>query len=368
MGRLTCLDGLRGVLALYVMASHALPFAILPSALDWLASLLSHGGAGVDLFFILSGLVILRSLQAFQGRPRGFLIARASRIFPVYLLAFALALALRPWAHGIAAMPWIGPGSPAQVLVSDGWPEWAGVEIAAHLLMLHGLFPDGALPHVWVRFLGAAWSLSTEWQFYVLALVLSCWRVRDSRMAAIFLALAAAGLGWHMLAPDGGTFSRAFLPNKAQYFALGIASAALLAGAPGARRLYLATLAAALVISLDQGGPGKMAAPLAWSLCLGAQLGLCTPLATLLRHRVLLWLGAVSYPLYIVHEPIHKILSIALARLAAGDGVWFSALWLPAAIVVPLLAAWWLHVAVELPAQRWGRDIAAQRRPAHLGA
>ena len=89
--------------------------------LGWLGRLASHGGAAVDIFFVLSGLVILRSLQAFRGDGRGFLIARAARIFPVYLLALGLALALRPFAHGVAMMHWIGPDSPALVLVSDGW-------------------------------------------------------------------------------------------------------------------------------------------------------------------------------------------------------------------------------------------------------
>ena len=46
--------------------------------------------------------------------------------------------------------------------------------------MTHGLFPDGGLPDVWVSFLGAAWSLSTEWQFYLLALLLSAGRSRGA--------------------------------------------------------------------------------------------------------------------------------------------------------------------------------------------
>ncbi len=366
MRRLTCLDGVRGVLALYVMASHILPFAVLPGGWGWLGSLLSHGGAAVDMFFVLSGLVILRSLQAFQGRPGAFLLARASRIFPVYLLAFAVAVAIRPFDHGIVAMPWIAPDSPTRLLVSDGWPDTALVEIGVHLVMLHGLFPDGVLPHAWVRFLGAAWSLSTEWQFYVLALGLACWRVRESRLVMVFLLLAAIGLGWHMMAPAGWQFSRAFLPNKAQYFALGIASAALLARGRAAWPGYMLTLMAAMAISFDQGGWGKLAAPLAWTVCLGAQLGVLGKLAWMLRHPVLLWLGAISYPLYIAHEPIHKLLSIALAAVAAGDAVLFSLLWLPAAVLVPVLAAWGLHVAVELPAQRWGRGRAG--RPALAGA
>ena len=352
MRRLTCLDGMRGVLALYVMLSHILPFAVVPG---WVAAAFAHGGAAVDAFFVLSGLVIVRSLPGFAGRAGAFLRARAARIFPLYLLALAAALAMRPWAHGIVAMPWIGPDSPAHVLVSDGWPEAVWAEIGAHLLMLHGLFPDGVALHLWVRFLGPAWSLSTEWQFYVLALALAGWRLGSGRMALALLALGVAGLGWHMLAGEAWQFSRAFLPNKAQYFALGVASAALVAGGKRAVAVYLVVLVGVGAVSFDQGGLGKLAVPLGWSLCLGAELGWAAPLAGLLRLRALLWLGAISYPLYIAHEPIHKLLSIGLARLADGDAALFTALWLPAAILAPIGLAWWLHRAVELPAQRWGK-------------
>ena len=55
MKRLECLDGLRGVLAIYVALGHMAPFAMLPL---WLQSGVSHGGAAVDVFFILSGLVM----------------------------------------------------------------------------------------------------------------------------------------------------------------------------------------------------------------------------------------------------------------------------------------------------------------------
>ena len=64
------------------------------------------------------------------------------------------------------------PDSPARFIWSGGWPNDWGLFIAAHLTMTHGLFPDGVLPDVWVGFLGAAWSLSTEWQFYLLALLI----------------------------------------------------------------------------------------------------------------------------------------------------------------------------------------------------
>ena len=56
-----------GALASYVMLSHTIPFAPLP---HWLLWLFQHGGAGVDVFFILSGLVIVQSLDNF-GIARG---------------------------------------------------------------------------------------------------------------------------------------------------------------------------------------------------------------------------------------------------------------------------------------------------------
>ena len=56
MKRLECLDGLRGALAIYVMLGHMAPFATMPA---WLQRALSHGGAAVDVFFILSGFVII---------------------------------------------------------------------------------------------------------------------------------------------------------------------------------------------------------------------------------------------------------------------------------------------------------------------
>ncbi len=106
MRRLGCLDGLRGALALYVLVSHMAPFAPLPK---WLVQPLSHGEAAVDVFFVLSGMVIVRSLQSIDHRPGAFLAARTFRLMPVFLAVFPLALAVQSLPLGFARMPWIGP-------------------------------------------------------------------------------------------------------------------------------------------------------------------------------------------------------------------------------------------------------------------
>ncbi len=355
MKRLECLDGLRGLLAVYVMVSHMASFAAMPG---WLTRALSHGGAAVDVFFILSGMVILRSFDAYAHRPAPFLATRAFRILPVFLVVFAVAVMIQNLQVNLAGMPWIGPESLAYRMWADNEPQDWTISIAAHLAMIHGLFPDGILPYVWLDFLGAAWSLSTEWQFYVLAV----WLARHDgewRMASALLALSALAVLWQHAAPAEWLFSRAFLPNKAHFFALGIASAAL--ARDGDLRRFLAILAGVLAVCvMADGNAGKIAAPLTWMLCLATELRPVGPLSRLsawLRARPVLWLGSVSYCVYLVNEPVQKLLGWALARGAAGDAVLFTALWLPLAVALPLGAAWGLHRTVEQPAIRWGQRI-----------
>jgi peptidoglycan/LPS O-acetylase OafA/YrhL len=358
MKRLECLDGLRGVLAVYVMLGHMAPFAALPA---WLIGLLSHGGAAVDVFFILSGLVILRSLESHQFATRPFLISRAARIFPVYIAMLAIGVAVQPLPTRFEAMPWIGPDSLAPEIWSQGWPaDWA-VEIAAHLTMTHGLFPNGVVPGIWVSFLGSAWSLSTEWQFYLLALVLGRSRMGAERLAAIFVALAICGLIWDVVVPETWRFSRAFLPNKAHFFALGIASAVWVDRR--STRWFGCVLVATLMLCAVHGNAEKLLPPLFWTLCLAAQLFplRLSVVARPLGWRVIQWLGAVSYPIYLANEPIQKVLGYALAGSAGGDAAIFSVIWVPAALLIPLGVAALLHRYVEVPAQRWGRGWA--RRP-----
>jgi peptidoglycan/LPS O-acetylase OafA/YrhL len=379
MRRLECLDGLRGVLAVYVMLGHMAPFAVLPGRL---AGLLSHGGAAVDMFFILSGMVIVGSLERFRYRPRPFLAARAARIFPAFLIIFPLALIVQPLPDGFALMPWIGPDSAARHIWSDGWPDAWAAEIAAHLTMTHGLFPNCVLPDMWVSFLGSAWSLSTEWQFYVFALIAGRPAGQATgdqrRLTALLLVLAASGLVWHCAAPEAWHFSRAFLPNKAQYFALGVASATFLGD--GARSRYALVLMAVLMLCAAQGGGAKLVAPMAWMVCLAAQrisrdpqraalrvsslraaVALCLrPVVLLLGGRIAGWFGAVSYTLYLANEPIQKLLGVGLSRLVAGDASLFTMLWLPGATLLPLVLAAWLHRRIEMPSLRWTRGRVAR--------
>lgn len=369
MKRLECLDGLRGVLALYVLLSHMVPFTALPA---WIVGPLSHGEAAVDLFFVLSGLVIVRSLEHFDYHARPFLIARAARIFPVFLPVFALAVAVQPVSIHFAGMPWIAANSPARMIWSEGWPASWMAELAAHLTMLHGLFPHGVLPNAWVSFLGAAWSLSSEWQFYALVALIGVRFGRGElgrgRLVLLLLGLALAAVAWQQTAPPDWRFSRAFLPNKAMYFALGVASAGLVEDLRRwPRFLAVLGMVLVLVLCLRQDNSFSVLGPVGWVGCLAAQSvqgrsvgswGGLRELGVLLRSASLRRLGAVSYCLYLVNEPIQKLLGVMLAQVAGGRSTMFTLLWVPTAVLIPLLAAWWLHCMIEVPAMRVGHLLA----------
>jgi len=365
--RLSSLDGLRGILAVYILLGHTMPFVPATPWISWLAQSASHGRAAVDVFFILSGMVIFRSLRRWRGEPPSravalaFLRARAARLFPVYLVALMAACAALFLGDPYALLPALTRPD-ARDIVAAGWPPQAMAHIAAHLVMAQGILPPALLPDAEFSILGPAWSLSTEWQFYLcLAATLVLWRPRPAPLVAALLAASIAGRALEFL-PAAWQFGRAFLPQEAAYFALGIASDGLARQEAKSGPLFAAAMTGCLVFAASDGGLAKAGAPLVWAVCLtslwpGNLVGRLT--RRLLCLPPLLWLGAISYPLYLIHAPIQRALMLAAGSLAGGEPWRFAWLWAPPAILLPILAAWLLHHLVELPGQNWAR----QRRP-----
>jgi peptidoglycan/LPS O-acetylase OafA/YrhL len=331
MGRLKRLDGIRGLLAVYVMLGHALPLTIAPV---WAQSLFSHGEAGVDLFFALSGLVIAASLQRFGNRFRPFIATRARRLLPVYVCVLAASIAIATLGDPLRTLPWAG--LQARDIVSAALPPLLWPHILAHLTLLQGIIPQPVLPYAYVTLLGPAWSLSTEWQFYLLIGLIA-----PRHLGRFALALLAIGAIWHAL-PFGPYFSRAFLPDAAPYFALGLASAAWVGGN---HRYFVPCIIGAWAIGLAL-SPEKSLPPLIWGAIMLVQH---KPWAAILESRALLYLGAISYPLYLVNEPVERVAALIFGPAMHGNAMLFSAFFLPNVIIFSLAIAAALHHAVELP-------------------
>ena len=162
-GHLPELDGLRGVAIILVLAVH-FGACCRADLLAWngtvgrvILKLLSAGGYGVDLFFVLSGFLITGILLEGKGKLgyfRNFYARRSLRIFPLYFGVLILTLLVFPDLLGLKTTP-----DGARILANQKWIWFYGVNIPPGNTV--GLFSD----HLnFVHF----WSLCVEEHFYIL--------------------------------------------------------------------------------------------------------------------------------------------------------------------------------------------------------
>ena len=313
-------DGLRGLAVMLVVLRH-IPRADV-FGVQWFHAL-NLGSMGVQLFFVISGFVIgalltdresdLRTLPRFMAR-------RMVRLTPPYLAAIALVLVLIEISKRLN-------------------PAGTYLELRPDLLLCslaYLCYPLG-LP----LYLNVGWSLEIEVQFYLIAcLIVPLALARGARTAwptaVCLLALAP-------LAPEMTAF------HYAPPFVLGMAIVAYQRGVLG--RLAFAGVSVGLSAYwgavLREPETGTI-------LALGA-------LAIALKVRmpaVLVWLGGISYSLYLVHVPLGSPFVSAVKRWGLPiDGLW-PWLWCGLAIAGSIVAAWLMHRFVEVPATRWSRAIA----------
>jgi peptidoglycan/LPS O-acetylase OafA/YrhL len=325
--RLAEVDALRGVAALAVVAYHLTTrFQELFSGHGRPALSFPDGHYGVNLFFIISGFVIFMTLQR-TTRPLDFVVSRFSRLFPAYWVSIALTLAI---THSL--------GLPGKLVdFSTG---------LANMAMVHGLF---GVAHVD----GVYWTLEVELLFY--AGMFTLYRLNWlEHVHGPLLALVGLRLTYALLARLAGidlswTVSRLLILPYIPWFAIGVA--VYLSIHPRhdrdrPRSLGLSAFAVATLMVADSVGVGCLACALAALVYLAA-----SGRAPFLRHRVLVWLGAISYPLYLLHENIGW--SMQLRALALGWPI-------DAATLLGLAACLGLATAVsrlvEQPAMAWIRD------------
>ena len=333
-GRLVELDSLRGVAALLVVGFHfTTRYDELYGHASAPAFSVPFGHYGVNLFFCISGFVIFMTLERTRT-PLDFAVSRFSRLFPAYWVAVALTWVVT-----------VGAGLPGKAVpLHDAF---------ANLAMLHGLFH---VPHVD----GVYWTLEVELLFY--AYMLALFRLR--LLARIHLVLVGwIAVRWVYFIVDAKlgiplpyiVYRLGIIPYI-PFFAIGIATY-LSVSRPGVQPLRNAGIVALALVTLGvtESTPLMIVA----SLCAVSLWLAASGRFTILRHPVLVWLGFISYTLYLLHENIGWVVIMLLERHGIDVNIAIVA-----ALGVVLLAASLLTLLVERPAMRAIRQAYKARRNA----
>lgn len=363
------IDSIRAVAALGVLVGHAFAFSLAFEGLlgGYKNRVILGGGAGVYLFFTLSGYLLFLPFAkaAFHGGGRislgRYARNRALRIIPLFYVVIALLLVLRP----------------RDAELGDWW-RWA-------------LFIQNYSAETAIKLNSPAWSLGVEMQFYVLLPIVALGVARLSRGRAMVGAglVAVPGLAsWALrerkvlgaadadpLSPLIGQYA---LPSTFYLFAAGMLLALLklhldrrpvrLPGPLGSSTAWVAAAAVGYLVTCVNYEYQEPGIALINVLLIGACVLPLRPggAVRLLEWRPLALVGVASYSLYLLHVPLLETLTGTYAVVLEqerdvriiGEPVDFKTLLL---VTVPLslvLAAVFYRV-VERPflglRRRWAR-------------
>lgn len=318
-----------------------------PVAYPALESVCKYGYLGVNLFFMISGYVILMS--AYKKSLPHFFVSRISRLYPAYWVACTLTFLV---------VCFFAPSKN-----TAAWSYYYDLSLPKYLVNLTML----------QRFVGAVnvdgvyWTLGVELSFYALISLLIFYKLFDRLLSILVGWLAITAI----LGPDAtSSFTLLLFPQYSPFFIAGMLFYLLQTRfAPSwtlAALLGLSLLLAMRSIAWESGAYsrhfGQVFSPLVGQTLLVSFYVVFWLIArgrlTLASHSWLAMAGALTYPLYLLH---HNIGFILFYRLGTSVNKYLLLLFL---IGIMLFGAYLIHTLVE---KKFG-PILGQTLSRHLHA
>ncbi len=328
------IQALRFVAALLVLVTHSTFYVaerLLPGYPVW-----SRGAAGVDIFFVISGFVMVVSSRDLLGKPNAasvFFIRRIARIVPLYWMATTVKL--------LAVLV-----IPAAVLRADLNFNY----VLSSYLFLPARDAEGGITPL----LGVGWTLNFEMFFYLVFAIALATRISPYRfVGVIFGGLAVLALfrtpEWPTVAFWADTIVLEFVAGMllARVCHAGFA----LPTAPAFALLVMGLIG---LLYPWGGALPDFARVLTWGVPAIAVVTAVAMLEPVLRGRVpgsLLLLGEASYALYL----FHPLLSPAAPTVLAKFGIALPLLSVTLSVSIGVIAALLINRWAEKPASSWLR-------------
>lgn len=353
--QIDALTGIRAIAALWVVGFHFALFPLASLRLDDALPVLRYGYLGVDLFFVLSGFIIYHVHQRDAGSLSigsvlHFYGLRLARMYPVHLLTLCGLALVVVASHRVG----ITPTHPE---------DFRAIDFVYNLFLVHSWgFSDD------IHWNSPAWSISCEWFVYLLfpLLALALNRIMSTRRAALWLAaeLALFALAYVFFFRcnldnkfDGGHFSRYALARVCLEFTLG-ALCCRLSGLIDMRAWPWATivLAAVLTAILLVATPLRdFAIVLVFVLAILASSLPGNLVARIMALPPLVYLGEISYSLYMIHAPMRMTLGKLMEPRLLPASRAGAALMATGFLLATIIAAAATYDVSEMPARRWLR-------------
>ncbi len=350
------LEGLRGLMALWVFTFHVLYVGSLR------LPVLYEGGLAVNVFMILSGFVMTRMCMLRPDPYPVFLLRRLARIYPVYLVALAFGyMASEATSVLYTRLPWKAENYDFLTVRYAHDAMHLKPLVLWHLSLLHGLLPEEILEGSSLSLLAAAWSLSPEWQFYLVAPVLVL-LLRSRRWMGITI---AATLGMQLLGHELTKYYTYIVPSifpmVAAFFVTGILSALVYDALKKAPKDLIVQGAGAIVCILFMIGkfvPDKYPelAFIVWVVAMAASLrpetGVLCWVSRFLTCRPSAVFGQISYGFYLLHQPVLAYAGMLVVDWGVKDQWGFCAALFALSLPVTLVLAFASYHWLELPVMR----------------